>query len=236
MGLLRASWVVLATLLYGLGAAGGSSGGDFKGGRLRLSGLKGWRVRRGLSQGQLARLVGVPRHYVQRIEQGRRGCNPWVAEKMAEELEVDLEELRAGSAPEEGEKGTEGGARTRRGGPSVEEPRHSSLHRAYLEVLLEREVGSAYSALEEGEFEGRCMGLSVEELLEIIYSRERERELLKEVLTHTAPLHPDVRTFLEELLREHSGEDLRVLAARRAQEHSHEARERLSRAMRGLLP
>jgi transcriptional regulator with XRE-family HTH domain len=233
---LRASWVVLATLLFGLGAAGGSSGGDFKGGRLRLSGLKGWRVRRGLSQGQLARLVGVPRHYVQRIEQGRRGCNPWVAEKMAEELEVDLEELRAGSAPEEGEKGTEGGARTRRGGPSVEEPRHSSLHRAYLEVLLEREVGSAYSALEEGEFEGRCMGLSVEELLEIIYSRERERELLKEVLTHTAPLHPDVRTFLEELLREHPGEDLRVLAARRAQEHSHEARERLSRAMRGLLP
>jgi hypothetical protein len=34
MGLLRASWVVLATLLFGLGAAGGSSGGDFKGGGL----------------------------------------------------------------------------------------------------------------------------------------------------------------------------------------------------------
>jgi hypothetical protein len=73
VGLLRASWVVLATLLFGLGAAGGSSGGDFKGGGLRLSGLKGWRVRRGLSQGELAKLVGVPRHYVQRIEQDRRG-------------------------------------------------------------------------------------------------------------------------------------------------------------------
>jgi hypothetical protein len=96
----------------------------------------------------------------------------------------------------------------------------SPLHRAYLEVLLEREVGSAYSVLEEREFESWCMGLSVEELLEIIYSRERERELLKEVLTDTAPLHPEVRTFLEELVREQPGEDLRILAARRAQEHS----------------
>jgi DNA-binding XRE family transcriptional regulator len=121
-GLLRASWVVLATLLFGLGAAGGSSGGDFKGGGLRLSGLKGSRMRRGLSQGQLAKLVGVPRHYVQRIEQGRRGCNPWVAQKMAEELEVDLEELRAGSALEEGEKGTEGGVSARRGGPRSQSP------------------------------------------------------------------------------------------------------------------
>jgi DNA-binding XRE family transcriptional regulator len=68
----------------------GHSHGDFKGGGLRLSGLKKWRVRRGLSQGQLAKLVGVPRHYVQRIEQGRRGCNPWVAQKMADELGVDL--------------------------------------------------------------------------------------------------------------------------------------------------
>jgi transcriptional regulator with XRE-family HTH domain len=219
-GLLRASWVVLATLLFGLGAAGGSSGGDFKGGGLRLSRLKKWRMRRGLSQGQLAELVGVPRHYVQRIEQGRRGCNPWVAQKMAEELEVDLEELRAGSAPEEGEKGTEGGVRARRGGPPVAKPRRSSLHRAYLKVLLEREVGSAYSALEERDFESWCMGLSVEELLEMISSRERERKLLKEVLTHTAPLHPEVRTFLEELLREQPGEDLRILAARLTQEHS----------------
>ena len=234
MGLLRASWVVLATLLFGLGVAGGSSGGDFKSGGLRLSGLKGWRVRRGLSQGQLAKLVGVPRHYVQRIEGGRRGCNPWVAQKMAEELEVDLEELRGGSALEEGEKGTEGGVRVRRGSSPVVIPRRS-VHWAYLKVLLEREVGSAYSALEQREFESWCMGLSVEDLLEIISSRERERELLKEVLADTAGLHPDVRAFLEELVREQPGEDLRILAARRAQENSQEARERLSRAMRGLL-
>src|SRR5829696_4352032 len=155
--------------------------GDFKGGGLRLSALKHWRERRGLSQGQLAKLVGVPRHYVQRIEQGRQGCNPWVAQKMAEELEVDLEGLRASLAPEEG-TGTEGDVRVRRGRPPVVMPRRS-LHRAYLEVLLEREVGSAYSGLEEREFQSWCMKLSPEELLEIISRRGLERGLLREVLT-----------------------------------------------------
>ena len=209
--------------------------GDFKGGGLRLSGLKKWRERRGLSQGQLAKLVGVSRHYVQRIEQGRQGCNPWVAQKMAEVLEVDLEGLRASLAPEE-DTDAEGDVRVRRGRPPVVMPRRSSLHRAYLEVLLEREVGSAYSALEEREFESWCMTLSPEELLEIISRRGRERELLKEVLTDTARLHPEVRTFLEELVREHPGEDLCILAARRAREHSQQGRERLTRAISGLLP
>jgi hypothetical protein len=111
----------------------------------------------------------------------------------------------------------------------------SPLHRAYLEVLLEREVGSAYSALEEREFEDWCMKLSPEELLKIISRRGLERELLEEVLTDTTRLHPEVRTFLDELVREHPGEDLRILAARRNQEHSEEERERLTRAMRRLL-
>jgi transcriptional regulator with XRE-family HTH domain len=206
---------------------------DFKGGGLRLSGLKHWRERRGLSQGQLAKLVGVPRPYVQRIEQGRRGCNPWVAQKMAEELEVDLEELRASLAPEV-DTDAEGDVLVRRGKPSVVIPRRS-LHRAYLKVLLEREVGSAYSALEEKEFESWCMKLSPEELLEVISRRGREWELLKEVLADTVRLHSDVRSFLEELVREHPGEDIRILAARRNQEHSEEDRERLARAMRGFL-
>ena len=95
-----------------------------------------------------------------------------------------------------------------------------SVHRAYLKVLLERKVGSAYSALEESEFESWCMRLSLEELLEIISRRQLERKLLKEVLTDTARLHPEVRTFLQELVTEQPGEDLRILAARRAQEHS----------------
>ncbi len=85
---------------------------------------------------------------------------------------------------------------------------------------MPRQVGSAYSALEEREFESWCMKLSVEELLEIVSSRERERELLKEVLADTARLHPDVRAFLEEQVREQPGEDLRILAARLTQQHS----------------
>jgi transcriptional regulator with XRE-family HTH domain len=208
--------------------------GDFKGGGLRLCGLKHWRERRGLSQGQLAKLVGVPPHYVQRIEQGRRGCNPWVAQRVAEELEVDLEGLRASLAPEV-DTGGEGDVRVRQGRPPVVMPQRS-VHRAYLKVLLEREVGSAYSTLEEMEFESWCMRLSPEELLEIISRRGLERKLLKEVLTDTAPLHPEVRTFLEELVRGQPGEDIRILAVRRNQEHSQEERERLTRAMRGLLP
>ena len=208
--------------------------GDFKGGGLRLSGLKQWRERRGLSQGQLAKLVDVSRHYVERIEQGSQGCNPWVAQKMAEVLDVDLEGLRARSAPEEG-TGAEGDVLVRQGRSPVLIPQRS-VHRAYIKLLLEREIGSAYSALEEREFESWCMKLSLEELLEIISRRQLERELLKEVLTDTARLHPEVRTFLEELVREHPSEDLRILEARRNQEHSEEGRERLSRAMRGLLP
>jgi hypothetical protein len=156
---------------------------------------------------------------------------------MAEELEVlevDLEGLRARSAPEEEGTGAEGDILVRWGRPQVVIPRHS-LHQAYLKVLLDREVGSAYSALEEREFESWCMKLSLEELLEIISRRHLERKLLKEVLTDTAPLHPEVLTFLKELVRGQPGEDVRILEARRHQEHSEEDRQRLTRAMRGLL-
>jgi transcriptional regulator with XRE-family HTH domain len=209
----------------------GRSNGDFKGGGLRLSGLKQWRVRRGLSQGQLAKLVGVLRSYLQRVEQGRRGCNPWVAQRIAEELGVDLEALRAGQAEE---AGAEGGVRVGRGGHLVA-VHNRSVHLAYLGVLLEREVGSSYSALDEGEFEALCEGLSSEELVEVISGRARERKLLGEVLKGSARLHPEVRTFLEGLVGERPGEDLRILAARRGRERSEEGRERLERAMRVLL-
>jgi hypothetical protein len=36
-------------------------------------------------------------------------------------------------------------------------------------------------------------------------------------------------------VREHPGEDIRILAARRKQEHSQEEREGLTRAMHGFL-
>jgi hypothetical protein len=153
---------------------------------------------------------------------------------LAEELEVDLEGLRASLAPEV-DTDAEGDVLVRRGRPPVVIPRRS-VHRAYLKVLLEREVGSAYSTLEESEFESWCMRLSPEELLEIISRRGLERKLLEEVLADTARLHRDVRTFLQDLVRGQPGEDVRILAARRNQEHSQEERERLSRAIRGLLP
>ena len=213
------------------GTGGGPPRGDLKGGGLRLPGLKGWRSRRGLSQGQLAKLVGVPRHYVQRVEQGRRGCNPWVAQKMAEELGVDLEALQACPAED---ASAEWGVRVGRGGRPVA-VHNRSVHLAYLKVLLEREVGSSYSALDEGEFEALCEGLSSEELLAVISDRARERELLEEVLKDADRLHPEVRAFLEGLLGERPREDLRVLAARRGRERSEVGRERLERAMRGLL-
>lgn len=212
--------------------ASGRRQGDFKGGGLRLSGLKQWRERRGLSQGQLAKLVGVQRGYLQKVEQGRGGCNPWVARRIAEELGVDLEALRAGLAED---AGAEWGVRAGRGGRPVAV--HSrSVHLAYLKVLLEREVGSSYSALDEGEFEALCEGLSSEELLAVISDRARERELFGEVLKGSARIHPEVRAFLEGLVGERPGEDLRVLAARRGRERSEEGRERLGRAMRGLPP
>ena len=57
----------------------------------------------------------MPLHYVQRVEQGRQGCNPFVARKMAEVLEVNLEEPRA--APVTKAAGTEG-VHQGPGGPS----------------------------------------------------------------------------------------------------------------------
>ena len=173
----------------------------------------------------------MPRHYIQRVEQGRRGSNPWVAQRIAEELGVDLEALRAGPAEE---AGPEGGVRVGRGGRPVA-VHNRSVHLAYLGVLLEREVGSSYSALDEDEFEALCEGLSSEELVEVISGRARERKLLGEVLKCSARLHPEVRTFLEGLAGERSSEDLRILAARHGRERSEEGRERLERAMRVLL-
>jgi hypothetical protein len=79
------------------------------------------------------------------------------------------------------------------------------------------------------------MKLSPEELLEIISRRALERVLLKDVLKDTAGLRPEVHAFLEELVREQPGEELRILAARRVQEYSQEGRERLTRAKRGHL-
>ena len=119
------------------------------------------------------------------------------------------------------------------GGQKLNSPRY--LHQAYLELLLEREVGSAYVALDERAFESHSESLSVEELVEAISRRRREVEVLKEVLAEAEKLHPQVRLFFEELMRERPDEDIRVLAARRRRERSEEGREELTRVTRELL-
>jgi transcriptional regulator with XRE-family HTH domain len=206
-----------------------------RGGGLKLPGLKLWRVRSGLTQRELAERVGVPLHYVQRAEQGRRGCNPEVARKMADALGVDLQELRA--APDEGEIAAVEEARVDSGGkppqPHLGSPRY--LHQAYLKVILNREVGSAYSVLDEREFESHIRSLPVEEVMEIFSRRRRELEFVKEELASEAELHPQVHLFLEELVRERPAQDIRVLAMRRAWEPSEEGHERLTQAMRELV-
>jgi transcriptional regulator with XRE-family HTH domain len=214
------------------------AGSGRRGGRVggwKLPGLKLWRVGRGLSQRDLAERVDVPLHYVQRVEQGRRGCNRSVAQKMADVLEVDVEKLRA--EPEEGEitsaiqeaRPDPGDPRS----PWLGSPRY--LHKAYLKVILKREVGSAYLMLDEGELEEHVEGLPVEGVVEVISRRRRELEFVQEELASEDELQSQVRLFLEELVRENPDGDIRALVARRSREPTEEGRERLTQAMRELL-
>jgi hypothetical protein len=164
----------------------------------------------------------VSLNYVQRIEQDRRSCNPWVARKIAAVLEVDLEALRAGSA--EGDPADSRDAGPGSGGeappPRLTSPRF--LHRAYVKLILKREIGSAYAVLGETEFEG-------------LFKRRRELEFLEGLSAADEELHPQVHLFLEELVRERPDEDIRALVTRRSREPTQGGRERLTRAMRELL-
>jgi transcriptional regulator with XRE-family HTH domain len=216
---------------------GGVGPGHLRGGGLKLPALKLWRLRSGLTQRELAKRVDVPLHYVQRVEQGRRGCKRSVAQKMAHVLEVDLQELRAEPDEEEVTAAIEA-ARPDSGGeppsPWLGSPRY--LHQTYLKVILKREVGSAYSVLDEAAFERHLRSLPVEEVVEVISKRKRELEFLKEELAaEEEELHPQVHLFLEELMRKRPAEDLRVLTMRRAWEPTEEGHERLTQAMRELL-
>jgi transcriptional regulator with XRE-family HTH domain len=135
----------------GDGALGGPVGGPepaLRGGGLPLPGLKHWRLRRGMSQTGLARRADLKDGYVARVESGRRGCNPETAQLLADLLEADLRDLRTNhdDAPEEGAP------------PKSARPRiaYRRVHQAYLKIILEVAVGSAYAAMEEWEIEKRC--------------------------------------------------------------------------------
>jgi transcriptional regulator with XRE-family HTH domain len=196
---------------------------------VKLPGLREWRLRRDLTQTELAQMAGVAQNYLTRIETGHRGCNPEVAQKLAEILNVDLQQLttgpgKAAAAP----RGTT--PRT----AAVSEVTSRYLHRAYLRYLLAKEVGTSYTALSEGELKRHCEGLSWEGVLEVISEKKRELEFVERAL-EDPDLPPEVCMFFVEVVRGAPDLDIRILAATRSKESSERGRQELTRAMRELL-
>ena len=109
-----------------------------KRGGLPLPGLKRWRLRRGLSQANLARRADLTVDYISKVESGRRGCNPTIAQHLADLLRVDLLDLRR----------SHGGAEelqkvTKPARPARVRIAHQRVHRVYLRLLLLEAVGSS---------------------------------------------------------------------------------------------
>jgi transcriptional regulator with XRE-family HTH domain len=196
---------------------------------VRLPGLREWRLRRDLTQTELAQMAGVGQTYVTRIETGRRGCNPSVAQKFAKILDVDLQQL----TNEPGNEVTAPRGITPRPA-AVSEVTSRYLHRAYLRYLLAKAVGTSYTALSEGQLKWHCEGLSWGGVLEVVSAKNCELEFLERAL-EDPDLPPEVRMFFEEVVREAPDQAIRVLAATRSKESSERGREALTRAMRELL-
>ena len=138
-----------------------------KHGGYRLPGLKHWRLRRGLRQVDLAQRTGEASTQLSKIELVKRGCNTALAQRLAEVLEVDLEDLRTKYDDAE-----EAQTASKPGRPTTA---HRYVQRAYLRILLLRAVGSAYSTREEGELERHCQQSPWEEVVEIVRARKRDR-------------------------------------------------------------
>lgn len=187
-------------------------------GRLKLLGLRRWRLERGMSQEELSRAIGMHQATLSKIEIGKLRCDHGTAQKIAELLEVDLEKLQ--EAPEE----------------RAVEPMTMNLilHRAYLKRTLTKEVGSAYSAFRAEELGKYCRKLTWEEVLDVLSCRRRELEYLRQEL-EDAELHPEVRRFYEDIVRTAPDQDIRLLASAREWEATQKGREQLTRAMRELL-
>ena len=214
----------------GDGPAVGGAEPALRGGGLPLPGLKHWRLRRNLSQTELARRADLKDGYIARVESGRRGCNPETARRLADLLKVDLQDLRRNYDD----------AAERRSPPKPARPRiaYRHVHQAYLRVLLMRAVGSAYAAMEEWEIEKHCEESPWEEVIGVVRARKREIKALGEVMQDaraSAGLPAEVRKFLEVVLESYPDQDIRLLAAARRREPSEEGRKALTKAMRDLL-
>jgi transcriptional regulator with XRE-family HTH domain len=115
---------------------------------LPLPDLKHWRLRKGLGQPELARRVSLTSDYLFKVESGRRGCKPKADELLADLLGVGPQDLR------------------RKPGAAFDMERlpkpyclripYCNVHQAYLRIILEGVVGSAYAAMDEWEIEERC--------------------------------------------------------------------------------
>jgi transcriptional regulator with XRE-family HTH domain len=145
-----------------------------RGGSLPLPGLKHWRLRKRLSQKELARRAGLTSHHLYKIETGKRGCNPETAQLLADVLQVDLEDLRRRR-----EDALDGKAPPK---PSRARIPYRNVHQAYLRLILKGAVGSAYAAMDEWEIEEYCEEGTWEDAIEAVRARKREIEFLGEAL------------------------------------------------------
>jgi transcriptional regulator with XRE-family HTH domain len=183
-----------------------------------------------MSQADLALRAGLTADYLFKVESGRRGCNPEAAQELAAVLEVDLRELRTMRDDPGEEQASSAPARPR--------VAHRRVHQAYLRILLIREAGSAYAAMEEWEIERHCEGISWEGVIGVVRARKQELGALGELMRDervNAGLPAEVRSFLEAALEGYPDLDIRLLAASRRREPSEGGREALTEAMRGLL-
>src|SRR5215208_5037070 len=114
-----------------------------RGGGFRLPALKHWRLRRELSQRDLARRADLTVDYLSKIETGRRGCNPSIAQHLADLLKVDLLDLRRKYDGAEEPQKVSRPARPAR----IRVP-HRRMHQVYLKMLLAQAVGSSYAAMD----------------------------------------------------------------------------------------
>ena len=203
-----------------------------RGGSLPLPGLKHWRLRKRLSQKELAPRAGLASHHLYKIESGRRGCNPETAQLLADVLQVDLEDLRRRR-----EDALDAKAPPK---PSRARIPYRNVHQAYLRLILQGAVGSAYAVMDEWEIEEHCEEGMWEDAIEAVRAREREIGLLGEAfgargMLRDPDLPNDVRTFLESVLGSFPDLDIHLLAMARTREPTEEGHEALTKAMKGLL-
>jgi transcriptional regulator with XRE-family HTH domain len=205
-----------------------------RGGGLPLPGLKRWRLRRGLTQRDLALRAELSQDHLWKIESGGRGCNPSVAQHLAHLLKVDLLDLRRHYDDDAEEQQP---ALSRPARPRLA---YRQVHQAYLKIFLLGAVGSAYAAMDEWAMEKYSEERSFEEVLKAVRSRKKEIEFLKGVLEDGEVLQDpnlpqEVRSFLEAVLKSYPDLDIRVLALARRGEPTEEGHEALTKAMRDLL-